>query len=212
MAFAPIRGHHLDNIQTIENRLFNRLTFGKGPLDSRTPHQITVIILNVITRFRYEILVSVNKSVFFLIRRLRRFSQIKHLDRIFYSSTVQSDRHVERIRNMRTYNCVRLRTFFAICAHLRNLRMSQNYLQQQILCGCVFITTSDLSNMPCTLNLSFKKYQYSPGLQAGDDEPGRLLSLLRRLKDGGAGRGLVSFFLIPGLKAGAIQDRANFFK
>ncbi len=49
-----------------------------------------------------KILVPVNKSVFFRIRRLRRFSQIKHLDRICYSSTVQSDRHVERIRNMRT--------------------------------------------------------------------------------------------------------------
>jgi hypothetical protein len=67
-----------------------------------------------------------------------------------------------------------------------------------------------MDSVHCTLNLSFKKYQYSPGLQAGDDEPGYLPSLFRRPKDGGTGRGLVSFFLTPGLKAGAIQDRAIF--
>jgi hypothetical protein len=66
-----------------------------------------------------------------------------------------------------------------------------------------------LLTISCTLNLSFKKYQYSPGLQAGDDEPGGLASLLRRPLDGGAGRGVVSFYLSP-VKAGAIQYRANF--
>ena len=47
----------------------------------------------------------------------------------------------------------------------------------------------------CTLNVSFKKYQDSPGLQAGDDEAELLLpSPLRRLQDGGEGRGVRVFF------------------
>ena len=91
-------------------------------------------------------------------------------------------------------------------------RLLQNASKGSYLQTVLKILIDNSGPLCCTLNLLFKKYQDSPGLQAEDDEAELLPSPLRRLVDGGKGRGIRVFFFIPGLKAGAIQDRAKFFK
>ena len=61
----------------------------------------------------------------------------------------------------------------------------------------------------CTLNLSFKKYQDSPGLQAGDDEAELLPSPFRRLIDGGKGRGDSCLFFHPRLESRGYSRSCN---